>query len=129
MKTHATLPNKEGLAHCFAVHRSLAEHAQQLARRLATRSPDAADQLRLGSSCVDIAAQQALAAREERDAIYGWSQCSLGERQIRRATYQALRGGHIETRDYDSTFDAAIAATRARHSEIQRLRRQLFAQV
>src|SRR5262249_50649584 len=107
----------------------LAERAARLARLIAPRSPDDADQLRLGSSCVQIASQQALASRSERDAIYGWSQCALGDRQIRRATYWALRGGPIAVDDYDVTFSAAIAATRARFCEIQRLRCQLLAQV
>jgi hypothetical protein len=114
------------LHHCFAVHRELTIIASELARRLGAGFDDS-DLLRLGASCVDIAAQHALAARDEREAIRSWAQCELGDRQIRAATYRALASGRIDNPEYDRTFGAAIVATRVRRDELLRLRRRLRA--
>src|SRR5205823_5175433 len=84
---------------CFAVHRKLAGSAILLARRLGSWGQEA-DQLRLGASCVQIAAERALAAHSEREAILGWSECELGDRQIRGATYRALAAGQIGNGEY-----------------------------
>jgi hypothetical protein len=119
--TESTRP----LADCYAAHQELFERATVLSRLLAQASTDESDLLRLGASCVGIGSRQALAARDLREAILGWSECELGDRQIRGATYRAYRKGRIRTRDYDFTFGAAIHATRARRDELLRLRRQL----
>jgi hypothetical protein len=113
------------LADCFALHCSLVEHAHLLARRLGPVCADQSDRLRLGAGCVSIAAQRALATRDEREAIRSWSECELGDRQIRSATYHALALGRIDNFIYDRTFAAAIEATRARRDEMLRLRRRV----
>ncbi len=109
---------------CFAVHKKLAGSAILLARRLGSWGHEA-DQLRLGASCIQIAAERALAAHSEREAILGWSECELGDRQIRGATYRALALGRIGNGEYDETFDAAIVAARIRRDELLRLRRRM----
>jgi hypothetical protein len=72
-----------------------------------------------------IASQQAVGAPDERQAIRCWSQCALGERQIRSATYRAMRKQRIQTREYDFTFVLAHRAALAREEELLRLRRRL----
>jgi len=112
-------------ADCLAAQRALAEAALQLLHALPPRNDHLADLLRLGASCIQLAADQAFIARHERDAVRAWGECEAGERQIRRATYHALRCGFIRSRDYDQLFRIAARATRARRDETQRLRRRL----
>lgn len=113
---------------CFAAHRTLSETAGALSRRLHGRDEDASDLLRLGATCIRLAAESALAAGSEREAIYRWRQCGLGDTQIRAATYRALRRGFIDTATYDATLAASITATRIRTDELVRLRRRLLVQ-
>jgi hypothetical protein len=110
---------------CLAAQRRLAHAAGELMRRLPLRAENAIDLLRLGAACVAMAAEQAFGARTEREAVVGWTQCELGERQIRAATYRALRAGFIRNRDYDAMFNISTQARRARNDELQRLRRRL----
>lgn len=112
------------LASCFAAHRKLSEAAAVLARRLATTHEDA-DLLRLGASCMHIAAQAALQSNDSRQTLRSWRECALAERQIRLATFSALRVGCIDNRTYDDIFRLAREAARIREDERQRLRRQL----
>ena len=112
-------------ADCLSAQRRMARAALELMAHLPPRAQHLTDLLRLGASCVQLAAEQAFTARHERDAMRGWDECELGERQIRSATYQALRGGFIKSRDYDQVFHAAAQATRARRDETLRLRRRL----
>jgi hypothetical protein len=72
-----------------------------------------------------IAAQDALASRDACRTLQRWRECSLAERQIRLATYRALRIGCIKTGTYDHMFRLASKAARVREDERQRLRRQL----
>jgi hypothetical protein len=113
------------LVDCFAMHRGLVQEAQRMSQRLPPGCANTVDTLRLAAGCVSLGAQRALIARDERDAIAGWIDCRLGDRQIRHATYRALSAGHIDTRQYDRVFAAAISATRAREDELLRLRRRL----
>jgi len=113
---------------CFAAHRTLSDHAGALSRRLHGRDDDASDLLRLGATCIRLAAERALAAGSEREAIHGWRQCGLGDHQIRAATYRALRGGLIDTATYDATLAVSISAARIRTDELVRLRRRLLIQ-
>jgi hypothetical protein len=110
---------------CFAAHNQLADRAHALSRYLRNENVQESDILRLGAVCLQIAAEQALAAREERQAIRSWVECEIGEMQIRGATYRALAHGHIGNPEYDVTFRAAMKATRARREELLRLRRRL----
>ena len=112
-------------ADCLAAHRRLANAALVLMQRLPLRGDHLADLLRLGASCIQLASNHAFSTRHEREAIRSWAECDLGERQIRSATYHALRNGFIKTPDYDDVFRAAAEATRARRDEMLRLRRQL----
>jgi hypothetical protein len=112
-------------ADCLAAQRALAQAALELMQTLPPQDGQLIDWLRLGASCIQLASDQAFTARHDRDAIRGWSECELGERQIRRATYHALRCGFIRTRDYDGLFRIAACATRARRDETERLRRRL----
>jgi hypothetical protein len=113
---------------CFAAHRVLSERAGTLSRALHGSDGDASDLLRLGATCIRLASERALAARDEMIAIRGWRECGLGDQQIRAATYRALRAGLIGTSIYDATFATAIWAARVRSDEIVRLRRRLFSQ-
>lgn len=113
------------LASCFAAHRRLFEAASTLSRRLAGVHDDA-DLLRLGGSCMRIAAHDALQARDPRQTLRSWRECALAERQVRLATFHALRDGCIEADVYDQIFELARKAARIREDERQRLRRQLL---
>jgi hypothetical protein len=110
---------------CFQRHRALIDAAMLLHRRLATVHPDA-DLLRLGANCMRIAAHSALQSREVRQTLRDWKECALAERQIRLATYRALRDGAIDAKRYDEVFALARVAARTREDERQRLRRQLL---
>jgi hypothetical protein len=112
------------LAACFGLHRQLADAAVSLSRRLQSVHEDA-DLLRLGASCIHIAAQEALQASDPRQMLRSWRECALAEQQIRIATYRALRDGCIETRVYDDLFRLATKVARIREDERQRVRRQL----
>jgi hypothetical protein len=115
------------LSDCFAAQRRLFEAAHALARRVGRASEEDADLLRMGGSCVRIAAERAIASRVERDAIAAWRECELGERQIRLATYRAMRRGCIGTTDYDALFVIAARASWSRRDEIDRLRMRVQA--
>ncbi len=110
---------------CLAGQRALVHAAQELMRRLPLRAHNSVDLLRLGATCVSIAAEQAFGERDTSVAIRLWTQCEAGERQIRAATYHALRNGFIKNRDYDELFAVAAQSRRTRHRELQRLRRGL----
>ena len=110
---------------CLRSQRALETAAGELMRRLPLRAENLADLLRLGSSCLIIAAEQAFGERDPRKAIQLWAQCDAGERQIRSGTYHALRNGFIKNRDYDALFAIAAEARRARQRETHRLRRRL----
>jgi hypothetical protein len=110
------------LSDCFAAQRALVEAAHELSKRIGRRAEGEADLLRLGGTCVRIASERALAARSDREAIGGWRECDPGEKQIRFATYWAMRRGAIGARDYDALFGVAIRAAHARKDEIDRLR-------
>jgi hypothetical protein len=110
---------------CLAGHRHLVESARELMRRLPLRAQNSIDLLRLGATCITLAAEQAFGERDERRAAYLWAQCDAGEQQIRRATYHALRNGYIRNRDYDALFLVARDARQARRAELDRLRRKL----
>ena len=110
---------------CLARQRSLVRAAQELMRRLPLRAQNSVDLLRLGVTCLNIAAEQAFGDRDPRQAIRLWTQCEAGEKQIRSATYHALRNGFIKNADYDALFQIASDARKARRRELQRLRRVL----
>ncbi len=113
------------LARCFAAHRALWETGAKLSRRLSTATDDGY-LLHLGASCMRIAAENALASREPRDTLKSWRECALAERQIRLATYGALRSGSIDNATYDEVFVLAREAARIREHERQRLRQRLL---
>jgi hypothetical protein len=112
------------LGDCFGVHRKLYEAAENLARQLYGRHADS-DLLQLGATCMRIASHDALQASDPRRAIRSWRECLLAERQIRMATFRALRDGCIRVAEYDQMFMLAMLATRIREDERQRLRRKL----
>ncbi len=119
-----TVPTQP-LAECYSLHLTLVDKATWLSMHLARERADDADLLRLGATCVRIGAQQALATRDPREAIKGWAQCELGERQIRAATSRALAAQKIDNRIYDAVFRAASHATRSRGGELLRMRTEL----
>jgi hypothetical protein len=110
---------------CLAGQRSLTRAAQELIQRLPLRAENMIDLLRLGTTCLSIAAEQAFGERDARQAVLLWSQCEAGEKQIRSAIYHALRNGFIKNRDYDELFRIAADARKARQRELNRLRREL----
>jgi hypothetical protein len=112
------------LGDCFGAHRQLADVASSLARRLMPLHDDA-DLLMLGANCLRMAAHSALQSSDERQALRSWRECSLAERQIRLATFRALRDGCIDASEYDDLFRLAARVARVREDERQRLRRQL----
>jgi hypothetical protein len=109
---------------CFAAHRMLWEAAAALARRLSTSS-DEGHLLHLGASCMRLAAEQALQARTERDALRNWRECSLADRQIRLGVYRGLRRNTVDNGTYDDLFRLSRNVGRVREEERQRLRRML----
>jgi hypothetical protein len=112
------------LGDCFAAQRALCSAAAFLSSKLG-RSCGDADLLRLGSTCLSVAARAALAAHSEREALRSWRQCALAERQIRCATAHALATGYISNVTYDEIFGLVTVAARARQGEQLRLRRRL----
>lgn len=114
------------LASCFAAHRKLFEAAAVLSRRLSPTT-DEGHLLQLGAGCMRIAAHDALASHDPRSTLRSWRECALAERQIRLATYRALRVGAIDNATYDQLFAMARETARIREHERQRLRRQLLA--
>ncbi len=109
---------------CFLAHRKLYEAAELLARHLNGRHTDS-DLMQLGATCMRIASHDALQTSDPRHAIRSWRECVLAERQIRIATYRALRDGCIGNGEYDRMLALAVTATRIREDERQRLRRKL----
>ncbi|MCU1276514.1 MAG: hypothetical protein JWM53_60 [bacterium] len=116
------------LGACFAVHRALWEAAAALSRRLSTSTEDGY-LLHLGASCMRIASESALQARNENEGLRAWRECILADRQIKLATYLALRRGTIDNGTFDDIFAMAREASRLREEERQRLRRQLNRQI
>jgi hypothetical protein len=112
------------LGDCFKAHQALSQAAMELSRRLQHVYTDA-DLLRLGATCIQIGAQQALQARHPQLKLRSWRECLLGERQIRLVTYRALRDGCIDKNTYDVMFRLASLAARIREDERQRLRRKM----
>jgi hypothetical protein len=110
---------------CLTAQRQLVQLALDLMRRLPLRAENHGDLLRLGATCLSLAAEQAFGEHDDRKAVVLWAQCDAGERQIRSATYHVLRNGFIRNRDYDQIFASAKQARHARHDEMLRLRRRL----
>ncbi len=109
---------------CFAAHRMLWEAAAALSRRLST-STDEGHLLHLGASCMRLAAEQALQARSNWEALRCWRDCTLADRQIKLAIYYGLRRGTVDTGTYDDLFRLSRDVARIREDERQRLRREL----
>ncbi len=112
------------MAQCFGAHRMLWQTAASLSRRLTTASDDG-HLMHLGASCMRIAAEGALQARSATEALRSWRECLLAERQIKLATYLALRRGAVDNGTYDDVFALARATACLREAERQRLRRQI----
>jgi hypothetical protein len=115
------------MAHCFSAHRLLWQAAASLSRKLTTATDDG-HLMHLGASCMRIAAEGALQARSASETLRSWRECLLAERQIKLATYLALRRGAIDNGTYDDLFALASRARRLREEERQRLRRQIHQQ-
>jgi hypothetical protein len=114
-----------GPASCLRAQRALVQAAKQLIQRMPLAAADATDLLRLGLACVHFAAERAFMTHYEQEAVRAWKECELGERQIRRATFRALRAGDIQNQDYDELFRIANQAKRSRERELTRLRQRL----
>jgi hypothetical protein len=110
---------------CFQRHRALVDEVMRLHGELAIAYEDA-DLLRMGANCMRLAAHAALQSHDPRQTLRSWRECALAERQIRLATFRALRAGCIDNRRYDKVFRLAGAAARIREDERQRVRRQLL---
>jgi hypothetical protein len=110
---------------CLALQRRLVHTARELSRKLPLAAVDVTDLLRLGFTCVHFAGERAFATHNEQEQVLAWKECELGERQIRRATFQALKAGWIQNQDYDQLFQIANHAKRIRDRELSRLRRRL----
>jgi hypothetical protein len=116
---------QHALGRCYAAQRKLFDTAAVLSREL-TNETEHGYTMYLGAGCMRIAAQAALAARDPQSMLRSWRECGLGERQVRLATYRALRSGAIDAKTYDFIFALAREASRHREHERQRLRRQLL---
>lgn len=115
----------ENLGRCYQQHRALAQEARRLHLEVANRNSDA-DLLRLGANCMMLSARHAIESHDDYSTLRSWRECALAEKQIRMATYRALRAGHIGKRRYDELFALATQASRVREDERQRLRRRLL---
>ncbi|HEX9102819.1 MAG TPA: hypothetical protein VF997_11480 [Polyangia bacterium] len=111
------------MGECFAAHRMLWESAAALSRRLSTTT-DEGHLLHLGASCMRLAAEQALQARNHWEAMRGWRDCTLADRQIKLAIYYGLRRGTVDNGTYDDLFRLSRDVARLREEERQRLRRE-----
>ena len=112
-------------AECFAAHRQLWEAAAEIGRRLKTTTEEGSA-LQLGASCMRLAAEQALQARDGVHALRSWRECILADRQIKIGTYFGLRNGTLDVASYDMLFGLASRAAKIREEERQRIRRQLL---
>ncbi len=112
------------MADCFAAHRTLWQAAAGLSRQLSTSTEDGY-LMHLGASCMRIAAEKALQSNNAWQALRAWRECILAERQIKLATYLALRHGVLDNGTYDDLFAMSRTASRLREEERQRLRREL----
>lgn len=114
------------VGNCFQRHRELLEEALELERRMTGHADS--DLLRMGTTCMRIAAHAALqtSSTDPRQALQSWRDCALAERQIRLATFHMLRDRCIDKGRYDRVFEAARRAARVREDERQRLRRWLL---
>jgi hypothetical protein len=113
------------VSNCFQAHRKVFEAADLLARELTSTFADF-DLFRLGACCMQIAAESALQANDPKEALRRWRECSLADRQIRIATYRALRARCIGSDVYDQMFRLARKAARFREEERLRLRSRLL---
>jgi hypothetical protein len=113
------------VANCFQAHRKVFEVAALLARQLSATFVDF-DLFQLGSACMSIAAERALQTSDPRQALRAWQECTLADRQIRIATYRALRAGCIDNHAYDQIFRLVRKAARFREEERLRLRWRLL---
>ena len=110
---------------CMLRHRELIEAATELHRKIGHKHADAY-LLQMGASCMHLASVAALQSNDLRQTLQSWRECALAERQIRIATYRALRDGYINKYRYDLMFQTARRAALVREDERQRLRRQLL---
>src|SRR2546423_8582123 len=106
MNTVATRAESEdsSAVDCLARQRELVHAAEELMRRLPLRAVNSIDLLRLGSTCLILAAEHAFGERDQRQAARLWKQCDAGEQQNRTGTYQALRHGFIKKPEYGLSF-------------------------
>ena len=112
------------MGECFGAHRLLWHAAAALARKLTTATEDG-HLMHLGASCMRIAAEGALQARSLSEVLRCWRECLLAERQIKLATFQALRRRAVDTGTYDDIFALSRRAAALRESERQRVRRAI----
>ena len=115
------------MSECFGAHRLLWQTAAALSRKLTTASDDG-HLMHLGASCMRIAAEGALQARSLSEVLRCWRECLLAERQIKLATFMALRRGAVDKGTYDDVFALSQRAARLREAERQRVRREIQAQ-
>ncbi len=113
------------IVECFSLHLRLCEQTRSVIRLLPISARAEAERLRLAVSCVLVAGERALGARDESEALRSWLECELSERQIRVATYRALRKRAITCADHEAVFAVANRASRARRQLLVRLRRRL----
>ena len=120
IETHA-------LGECFAAHRALWEAAATQSRRLSTARRRRLDLCVSAPAACGIAAEQrAAVARRCARRVRSWRECILADRQIRCATYRALRDGTIDNARLRRHVRAGASRRRACASdERQRLRREL----
>ena len=112
------------MADCFGAHRMLWQAAAALSRKLTTATEDG-HLMHLGASCMRIAAEGALQAQSHTAALRSWRECLLAERQIKLATFWALRRGAVDNGIYDDLFALSRRAASLREEERQRLRRAI----
>jgi hypothetical protein len=108
----------------FKTQQALIYAARELSRVLSGVHPEA-DVLQLGATCMQIAIENMLKTKDQREVIRCWRECALGEKQIRLVTYRALRDGCINTNTYDEMFRLASIAARIREHERQSQRRRM----
>jgi hypothetical protein len=125
MSSSSPFTASDPFVECFQVHREYVDRALALADRLQPTAPRDSADLRHGGASLHLSALQALSTSDEQATVRAWLECELGDQQIRRATYRALRHQAIGSEDYDRLFAAAVRAGSARSEQLLRLRQRL----
>ncbi len=111
---------------CASAHSELIRYVSAIITANRRLDRDTALLARLGMTCVAQSAQKALLSHTEVAALRAWTDCALGEQQLRDAIFRAFRHGSIDTDQFDHVFVLLKRAAEHRASERIRLRQRIL---